>query len=478
MSTIVARSRIGNSDFLMVARSFLEDRNLPAASMLPAVEIENIFRRHDALFGNTYNAVYSTAVVLWAFLSQCLSDGKLRSCSTAVTRVFGYCLGIGAKPPSSDTGAYCVARKKLPEKAIRELVAMTAEKTLHLADDQWLWHERHVKLVDGFTATMPDTAENQAEFPQSAQQKPGVGFPILRAIVIVSLATACIHAAAVGPCTGKGTSENALLREILDTFLSGDVALLDRFYCSYMMVFLLSLRGVDSCSRLHASRPHDLRRGRRLGRYDRLVTWHRPARPPWMDKSTYATIPETMTLRMIRFNIVVPGRRTRQITVVTTLLDPKEYTAGDIAELYGYRWHVELDIRHIKQTLNLDHLRCKTPEMVRKEFFMTLLAYNLVRRTICVASLRHGRIPRRISFTQTCVIILTIPPLLLFSSGCSQITLETLFHRIAKLEIPDRPGRIEPRMIKRRPKNFPRMQEPRKIIKQRLERQTRCSKTT
>jgi len=263
-----------------------------------------------------------------------------------------------------------------------------------------------VKLVDGFTATMPDTPQNQEEFPQQKSQQAGVGLPIMRVCAIISLATASILDAALGPYSGKQTGEPALFRRRLDAFRPGDVAVFDRYYSSYMTLALLTLRGVDACARLHQSRPGDFRRGKRLGKYDRLVTWQRPQRPPWMDEATYATIPETLTVRMTRFNIVVPGRRTRTITVVTTLLDPNEYSARAIAELYAYRWNVELDIRHIKQTLNLDHLRCKTPAMVRKEFWTTLLAYNLIRRIICTAAMTHGKTPRRISFTRTCATIL------------------------------------------------------------------------
>ena len=203
-----------------------------------------------------------------------------------------------------------MARQKLNENALHELLAEVARKIEYVAPETWLWHGRHAKLVDGFTATMPDTPANQAAFPQQKSQKQGVGFPIMRVCVILSLATACILDAAFGPYSGKETGEPALLRDLLDAFGPGDVAVFDRCYCSYMMLAMLSLRGVDTCTRLHQRRPHDMRRGTRLGKYDRLVTWQRPTQASWMDDATYATIPETITLRMLRFNIVVPGRRT------------------------------------------------------------------------------------------------------------------------------------------------------------------------
>ena len=477
MMTLSIRPQRDNADFQLIANTFLAETGLPLSGVLPAHEIEAVFRRHDALFGNTYNCVYNTAIVLWAFLSEVLSDGKMRSCSAAVARVIDFLLVNGKKPPTTDTGDYCTARKKLNEKALHDLSVEAAEKIERVAADDWLWHGRHAKLVDGFTATMPDTPENQAEFPQQKSQKPGIGLPIIRACVILSLATACVTDAAFGPYSGKKTGESALFRQLLGAFLPGDVAVFDRHFGSYMTLAMLGPLGVDACARLHQRRPNDLRRGKRLGKCDRLVTWARPQRPPWMDEATYATIPKTLTLRMIRFNITVPGRRTKTITVITTLVDPKEYSAEAIAELYGYRWNVELDIRDIKQTLNLDHMRCKTPAMVRNEFWTTLLAYNLIRRIICTAAMTHGKSPRRISFTRTCATIL---------AAWSNLTLNLygpeairrLLSEIASLGVPDRPGRIEPRVLKRRRHRYPLMREPRRKLKKRPQDATQYESTT
>jgi hypothetical protein len=477
MTTLSVQPQRNNTDFQLLARSFLSEKGLPFAGVLPAAEIERIFRRHDALFGDTYNAVYNTAIVLWAFLAQVLADGKMRSCAAAVARVCDFLIAMGKNPPSTDTGEYCTARSKLSEKALRDLVVEAAAKIEYAAPDDWLWCGRHVKLVDGFTATMPDTSENQKEFPQQKSQKPGLGFPILRACVILSLATACILDAAFGPYSGKQTGEPALFRARLDAFGPGDVALFDRYHNSYMMLALLMLRDVDVCARLHQRRPSDFRRGQRLGKYDRLVTWQRPGQPAWMDEATYATIPQTLTLRMIRFNIIVPGRRTRAITIVTTLVDPNQYSAEAIAELYGYRWNVELDIRQIKQTLNLDHLRCKTPAMVRKEFWMTLLAYNLIRRIIGTAAILHGKQPRRISFTRTCITILAAWSTLSLGHDHPR-AMKILLKQIATLETPERPGRIEPRVLKRRRHRYPLMRQPRQKLKKHLELTTQCGKMT
>ena len=477
MTTVSIHPWRGNGDFQRVANSLLLGKGLPLGSVLPAAEIERIFRRHGGLFGETYNGIYNTAVVLWAFLSQVLADGKMRSCTAAVVRVSEFAILTGLNPPSTDTGVYCKARHKLDEKALYELLVEAAAKIEFAAPDEWLWCGRHAKLVDGFTATMPDTPENQAEFPQQKSQKPGIGFPIIRACVVISLSTACVIDAAFGPYSGKQTGELALFRQLLDSFRPRDVAVFDRFYSSYMTLASLMLRGVDACARLHQARPRDFRRGKRLGKYDRLVTWERPTRPEWMDEATYATIPKTLTWRMTQFNIVEPGCRTKVVTIVTTLVDADKYSKEDIAELYGFRWNVEVDIRHIKQTLNLDHLRCQTPDMVRKEFWTTLLAYNLIRRIICVAAMEHGKLPRQISFTRTCTTILTAWSTLSLGLYKSK-ALKLLLKQIASLKTPHRPGRIEPRVLKRRRHRYPLMREPRQNFKKRMKSATRSSKMT
>ena len=285
----------------------------------------------------------------------------------------------------------------------------------------------------------------------------------------MSLATACVLDLAVGPYQGKQTGENALLREMLDAFDQGDVAVFDRYYCSFMMLATLSLGGVQACTRLHQRRPIDFRRGRRLGRDDHLITWTRPARPAWMSDEEYRRIPDTLTLRELRFDVIVPGRRTETITVVTTLTDAQAFTKEDIAELYGFRWNVELDIRAIKQTLGLDHLRCKTPEMVRRELWVTLLAYNLIRKLIATSAAIHGKQPRRLGFTLACQTVLA-SWMLLSTGSCSNWPAMhvTMLTHIAANEVAHRPGRIEPRVLKRRRHRYPLMQRPRDQLRSEL----------
>jgi hypothetical protein len=461
MTTISAHRSTHKNAFRVVAAPFLDARGLPFADVLEAEQIRRVFSEEDALFGE--DDLFSTAIVLWAFLDQTLRDGKGAACTAAVADIATYMLQTGQCPPSGDTGDYCRARAKLSLTALRRLVVESARQLEAEADPSWLWKGSHAKLVDGFTFTMPDTAENQEAFPQLSAQNPGVGFPIARACAVISLATASVCDVAIGPYEGKETGENALLRDMLAVF--------DRYYCSFMMLTLLALRGVHVCVRLHQRRESDFRQGRRLGKDDHLVTWSRPSCPPWMSAEQYDQIPETFTLRELRFAVTAPGRRTETITVVTTLTDPKEYPAEDIAALYGSRWNVELDIRDIKQTLGLDHARCKTPDMVRRELWVTLLAYNLIRKVMATSAAVHDTQPRRLSFTSACQTILASWMLLSTGSARDVSRLwDATMASIAAHEVADRPGRIEPRVLKRRRHRYPLMQEPRNKLREKLEK--------
>lgn len=455
--------------FRKVVDAFLAGAGLSFSNVLSAQRIQRIFEKHGNLFG--LHGVYSTAIMLWSFLGQVLRDRKEASCQAAVARVVIYCQQTGIDPPSEDTGDYCKARAKLSEAALRDLTREVAAELEDSADETWLWKGRHAKLIDGFTFTMPDTPQNQAEYPQQKAQAPGVGQPIARAVAILSLATAGILDIAIGPYKGKKTGEPALLRTILDSLHEGDIAVMDRYYCSFMMIVLLLSQGTQTCARKHHRRHSDFRRGRRLGKYDHIIVWTRPPRPEWMDEATYALIPEMLELREIRYNVVEKGRRTKTIDVITTLTDDREYTKEEIAELYGFRWNAELDIRSIKDSLNLGHVRCKSPGMVRREVWTTLLGYNLIRTTTASAALMHDKKPRQISFTSACQYILASWML----TSCGLIDLRyidthyrTIFKQIARCEVANRPGRLEPRVVKKRPKPYKLMQKPRDVLRQEL----------
>lgn len=453
-----------------MTEAFLSQPGLPFAQVLSAERIKRVFVKHGNLFG--MSTIYSTVLTLWAFLGQTLREGKQAACQSAVANIVTYQELAGLPAPTPDTGDYCRARAKLSEEALHDLTVEIAQEVEEQADRDWLWKGRHAKLVDGFTFTMPDTPANQQEYPQPPSQKKGVGFPIARACAILSLATACALNLAVGPYAGKQTGETALLRSLLDSLQAGDVLVADRFYCSFMMIALLLGGGVDVCARRHQRRHTDFRRGKRLGKNDHLIEWKKPAKPDWMDDATYASIPETLVLREVRFQVVVPGRRVRTLTIITTLVDPEAYTAEDIARLYAFRWNSELDIRAIKQSLHLEHVRCKSPQMVRKELWTTLLGYNLVRTTAAAAALLHGRQPRQISFTGTCQHLLSSWMVLATGRVAPDEALRlcrALLERISQLVVADRPGRIEPRVLKRRRHRYPLMNKPRAELRAELQ---------
>lgn len=476
MSSAIPNSpRRDSRSFEKVVDVFLAGDGLPFSEILSADRIDRIFRKHGCLFG--LHGVYTTAIMVWSFLSQVLRDGKEASCQAAVARVVSYCEQQGLDSPTQDTGDYCRARTKLSAAALRDVSCEVAGELEQAAIPIWLWKDKyHAKLVDGFTFTMPDTPKNQAKYPQQKAQKPGVGLPIARAAAIVSLATACVMDLAIAPYQGKQTGESALLRSMLGSLIRGDIAVMDRYYCSFMMIALLLGQGTHVCARKHHLRHRDFRRGKRLGKYDHLIVWTRPQRPTWMDEATYQQIPETLVLREIRFNIVQPGRRTKSIDVITTLTDATEYSKEDIAELYGFRWNAELDIRSIKSNLNLGYVRCKSPEMVHRELWTTILGYNLIRTTSAGAALLHDKLPRQISFTSTCQYVLAswmqlTSGLINQSNRASYLAL--MLKQIAGCQVANRPGRLEPRVLKRRRHGYKLMMKPRNELRRELRK--RCT---
>ena len=447
--------------FRLVLDSFLRKAGLPFADVLGQGQVEEAFDEQGVRFAEGEDGVYTPPVTLWAFLSQVLFKEEQRSCVAAVARVVVLLVVLGREPCSSNTGAYCRARAKLPEKVIQRLTTEVAEGCERQVPGDWLWHGRHVKLVDGTTVSMPDTPENQAAYPQNSAQKEGLGFPIARMVVLLSLATAMVAGMAMGPYSGKETGEPALLRQLLDTFEEGDVLLGDRYYCSYFMIALVRELGVDVVVRLHQNRPADFRRGKRLGKEDHLVEWLRPVKPDWMDQETYDRMPKSISLRELKVHVDQPGFRTESLVVVTSLGDARQYPAEEIAELYHQRWLVELDIRAIKITLGMDVLRCKTPEMVRREVWTCLLAYNLIRQTMLDAARKSRSSPRQLSFTAAMQTIGASWFVVLLDESVAASLVEVELRHLAAHKVGNRPDRVEPRAVKRRPKEHRLLAKPR-----------------
>jgi putative transposase len=460
--------------FRLVLSSFLQKDGLPFADVLPETRIREVFAEAGAEFAEDEDCIYTPPVTLWASLSQVLFKEEQHSCLAAVLRVGVLMVIVGRGSCSTNTGAYCRARAKIPEPVIRRLTEEVAEGCEREVPQSWLWHARHVLLVDGTTASMPDTEANQNEYPQHNAQKKGLGFPIVRLVVLLSLATAMVYDMALGPYSGKETGEPALLRTLLDRVDPQTILLTDRYYCSYFMIALVLLGRCDFVTRLHQCRKTDFRRMKHLGKGDHLVQWTRPPKPKWMDDATYAGIPKSLTLRLVEVQVREPGFRVSSLVVVTTLTDATQYPREDIAELYRKRWLAELDIRAIKRSLGMHVLRCKTPPMVRKEIWTCLLAYNLIRKAMLQSAHETGLSPRKLSFTAAMDAVAASLPLL--SWGTGELAARLIAAQLAGMAahiVGDRPNRVEPRAVKRRPKPLALLTKPRNEARAELLRGTR-----
>jgi hypothetical protein len=280
---------------------------------------------------------------------------------------------------------------------------------------------------------------------------------------------------ALAPYEGKETGETALLRKMLDDPHVGDILLADRYYCSYWLVAMAQARGLHVVFRLHQLRDYDFRRGQHLGADDHVVLWQRPQRPAWMDAATHATMPLTLTMRELRMATGTPACRTPEVVVATTLTDAVTYSKDDIADLYHDRWHVEPDIRAIKQSLAMDQLRCRTPFMVEKELWVHFLGYNLLRKASCQAALLRDVHPREMSFTATQQTINAARSQLTLASPAERVRQgQLLLIALGKERVGNRPDRYEPRLVKKRPKQYKHLREPRVKARARLLRNRRC----
>lgn len=392
---------------------------------------------------------YPPTQALAMFLAQSMSaDG---SCQQVVNEAVVSRLLSGLSASSSNTGGYCLARQRLPQAMVTELTRHSGALLEAHAPLAWRWRGQSVKLVDGTTVSMPDSQANQARFPQHGKQQPGAGCPMARVVAVISLATGGLLAAAMGPIKGKGTGEYGLYRRLRETFVSGDVVLADAYFCSYFLLADLLSRGVQGLFEQHGGRHTDFRAGERLGTRDHIVTWSKPRnRPAWMSREEYRSYADEIQVRELKV-----GKK----VLVTTFLQPRKTTKKDLEKLYWSRWEVELDLRNIKTTLGMDTLRCMTPQMCEKELWVYLLAYNLIRLLMAEAAIRAQILPRQLSFKHTLQLWVAWSQRQ-FLSSASEDT-DALFVLIAQQRVKKRPGRVEPRAIKRRPKYYPRLNKPR-----------------
>ena len=441
---------------------FLQDGEMPFGEMLS----DKLVNQALIAAGVVWNErIYSPVVTLWMFLGQVLNADH--SCRAAVARLIAHRVSQGLLPCSPETSAYCQARKRLPEKFFSMVSCLVGRALVANVDTRWLWKGRRVYMFDGTVIRMPDTPANLEAYTKTYNQEPGLGFPIARLGVLTSLSCGAIINVGFRRYSGKGQSELNLLRQMWDLFAPGDVLLADRLMCSWREMAMLKQRGVDTVTRL-CRRKADFRRGKRLGKGDHIVRWPKPAHRT-ADKEAYNALPEFLTIRETRVRIEQPGFRTKTIIVVTTILDAEQTTKEDLALLYRARWNNELDFRSIKSTMQMDDLRCKTPELVRKEVWTHVLAYNLIRTIIAQAASRHGREPRSISFKGTIQTLESFQPVIAIqgrqSSRVRMRLHEQLLDLIVIHQVADRPNRFEPRLRKRRPKHYAFLRKPRAVVK-------------
>jgi len=442
-----------------VARARQSDELLFAA-LISRENIESCFGDATSILNSA--TVYNTAVTVWVFLSQVMSINH--SCVCAVAKLIAWRAARGQPACSAATGAYCIARDKLDETAMQRLVIGSGKAVDRQTPDSWRWLGHRVIVADGATLTMADTPENQHEYPQLSAQAPGCGFPIMRIVVLFALSTGAVLETTLGKYKGKRTHEVSLFRQIDQMIGEGDVFLADRAFSGWFEMARLEARAAHYVIRMHQLRKPDFRTGIRYGRDDHAIRLAKPQRPDWMSEEEYHNYPEFIMVREIRIRVENKGFRTKEIFVHTSLDDDIDYTKQDIAALFRRRWQAELNLRSLKTVMQMDHLRCRKPHRVRNELRAHLLAYNLIRQTMAEAAIRSGLEPWQISFKSTLSLLLEMLPVLP-AAGRTEELCDVLLSRCAQHIVGNRPDRYEPRVRKRRPKNYKLMQHPRRCYK-------------
>lgn len=443
-----------------VPRQVEELRQHTSLPLTPEVHDPDPRQTPDGRIIRPRKCLFSPVVTLWTFLAQVFCPDH--SCRQAVLRLIAFRAARRESIPSDDTGASCKARQRLPESFLADAARQAGDDLQNAARPLWLWKGRHVKIVDGSTVSMPDTPANQRAYPQSSSQKAGLGFPIARLVALIALATGAVLDLALGPSSGKETGEPAWFRRLWERLKRGDLLLGDGGFGSYFGRAPLVERGVDALVRRHPRRKYDFGLGRLLGVEDHIVEWTKPPRPAWMSLAEYAALPATLRVRELRLKSDVAGFRVQELVLVTTLLDAELYTAAELGALFRQRWNIELDLRAIKSVMQMDVLRCETPEMVRKEVWVHLLGDNWIRKLMSDAAVVQGCAPRELSFTgalQTFRAFQAVRELV--DEELRAQLREVMLEVIGRQRVGDRPDRVEPRAVKRRPKPHDLLNKPR-----------------
>lgn len=410
---------------------------------------------------NSRERTFPLSLTFWAFLHQILNPGS--PCREVVRKVQSWYAKHRRALPKSGTGAYCQARKRLPLETLLQTHQKLAAKLTEPIRESGAWDGHRVHVVDGTGVSMPDTPENRKVHSQPSGQKPGCGFPVMKIVGVFCLQTGALIRWAQGQLEEH---ECRVFMKLLKFFEPGDIVLADRGFCGYGQLAALWDKGVDSLMRLHQRRKVDWRRGARLGRRDRLVTWKRPYRQTSVfDAAAWAALPEEMTVRLVEIVVAVAGFRTQKLTLATTLLDPDKHSSEDLGRLYFRRWSVEVFYRDIKQTMAMDILRCKSPEMIDKEVVMHAIAHNLIRALIQDIAQSYQVEITRLSFKGTLDALRQWQPLLETGGRERRPSVKwvcLLYEIVVTDPLILRPNRSEPRAVKRRPKNYRLLTKPRK----------------
>lgn len=433
------------------------EQSLIFERFLPASEVLEVCKK----FGHRFrDRIYSPVVTVWMFLGQTLSPDH--SCRDAVHRLNAWRVARGKKKADSNTTSYCEARQRLPEEVAKELAIRSGQKCQQHAAQRWRWKGHDVKVVDGFTLTMPDSTANQEEYPQQRSQKQGCGFPIMRCVMLFCLSTGAALDIATGRYRGKQTGENSLFQMINQLFSPGDILLADRYYASYGNIYHAIKEGYHVVMRSHHKRKIDFRRGFKQGSYDQIIAYHKPIRRPvWMSQSEHQECEAFILVRHVSYEVKRKGFRVKRIILATTMLDANQYTVEDLADLYCRRWQVELDIRSLKTHMQMEHLRCESPAMVRKEVYAHMIAYNLIRDLIVHTSIIYNTSPTRLSHKGAVQSLNAFAEKLSPDSKNIEALESALYESIMEHTVGDRKPRVHPREIKRRPKSYKLMQKPR-----------------
>jgi hypothetical protein len=441
-----------------VRARFARGQGLPFADALTERSIRDALDEHGVQYRDR---LFSPATTIWGFLSQVLSEDH--SCRDAVSRIIAHRAASGLEPCSPNTASYCDARARIPTAVLRSLARRTAQQLQEGLPEGWKWNGRNVFIADGSHVSMPDTEANQAAYPQPVVQQDGIGFPLARLTVLLSLATGACHDLAIAPYAGKGTGEKTLLRQMYDTLKPGDVLLADALFDDYFIACELRQRGIELVARAHYQRV-ETQTVQSTPDGD-VIVWQRPNKPHGMKGEQYRTYPKTLRMRQVRVDARDQDNRVEQFKVITTILDAA-IDGGQIGALYERRWDGEVDIRSIKSTMKMAVLRCKTPAMVRKEIWTHLLAYNLLRTVMAVAANENGIEPRQVSFKGAKQVVTAFAPKLEAARPEDRAALlDAMLTAVAYHRVGDRPGRWEPRARKRRPKPTKRLNQPRRVAK-------------